>query len=203
MTYQRRSEKKKSRSGLKGPLTFVVGFGALLVAAVGVFLTAAHMEENDAFCASCHSQPEATYVERTQAASPVDLASDHHSKEVVRCIDCHSGSGVIGRMGAMMVGANDLYLWMIGKARQPAPLIVPIADGNCLKCHADAPQTRNFNRHFHAFLSKWQAQDKNAATCVSCHTAHTTTGEVALGYLERQSTLEICQRCHAVLGEGG
>ena len=183
-----------------------IGLGLVVVVLAlgsGGFVFAAHLEENDAFCASCHSQPESTYFDRTQAAGPVDLASSHHAKsQPVTCIDCHAGPGLAGRLAAMTIGAGDLFHYVTNTAKQPAPLTVPIGDVNCLKCHADVAQTRDFNQHFHAFLSRWQALDKNAATCVDCHTAHNTDGEAGLMFLQRDHTLSICQNCHNRIGGG-
>ena len=197
MTNQRRPQR---RSPFKQPWMLLAGLAATLALAMGVFLTAAHMEENDSFCASCHSEPESTYFQRTQTER-VDLASAHHA-ESVRCIDCHSGPGVTGRMSALLLGATDLAKFVTGQAQQPAPLLQPIPDANCIKCHGEVAQARNFNEHFHAFLSKWQAMDASAGTCVSCHSAHTTDGSVAIGFLEKERTLTVCQHCHTVAGEG-
>jgi predicted CXXCH cytochrome family protein len=177
---------------------------AILLALIFVggsgFVTIKHVEDQDLFCASCHSQPETAYFQRTQAATVVDLASQHHNQASTHCIDCHSGPGTAGRIGAMMVGAGDLLAYVTGTARQPAPLTVPISDANCLKCHGDLPATRDFNRHYHALLSRWQAIDKNAATCVDCHSSHTTNGTASLGFLEQNKTEQVCERCHAVAG---
>jgi hypothetical protein len=156
-----------------------------------------HLESNDSFCASCHSQPESTYFQRSVASQPVDLASSHQPK-ATRCIDCHSGPGFTGRIGAMSVGAGDLFAWVTKRAHQPAPLTYPISDANCLKCHADVPNTQNFQRHFHAFLPRWQAVDRTAATCVDCHSAHTTDGSVDLGFLQQQRVQKVCDACHRV-----
>ena len=175
--------------------------GGLLLLGSGFLFGAAQMENRDSFCASCHSEPETTYVDRTQAAAPVDLASQHHVK-AARCIDCHSGPCVTGRIGAEMQGATDLVAWVTKTARQPAVLTNPIHDQNCIKCHADVPNTTDFQRHFHAFLSRWQAMDSQAATCVDCHTAHTTDGQASLTFLNEQRAVAVCQRCHAALGGG-
>ncbi len=191
------------RSQRRAVLTFGWPMAIVLVlifAGGSGFVTIKHVEDKDAFCASCHTQPETTYFQRTGAATPVDLATQHHNQAATNCIDCHSGPGTTGRIGAMMVGAGDLFAYVTGRARQPAPLTVPIADANCLKCHTDVATTRDFNRHFHALLSRWQAIDKNAATCVDCHSAHTTTGTASLVFLERTQTEQVCERCHAVAG---
>lgn len=183
----------------------LVGAFVLLALGSGGFLVAAHMEDDDTFCASCHTQPESTYVSRAQAGQPTDLASYHTGAgdTPTKCIDCHSGSGVPGRAAAMTLGAFDLVSYLTGNARQPAPLTNPISDANCLKCHADTAATRDFNRHFHRFLSQWQAADPQAGTCVSCHTGHATDGDPTLVFLNEQHTVAVCERCHAVAGEGG
>jgi predicted CXXCH cytochrome family protein len=188
---------KKQRR--KWPLILVIILPVtlmLLGAASGV--VAMQFENHDDFCASCHSEPENTYVQR-EAAAPIDLASAHKAKDV-RCIDCHSGPGFIpGRVNALMLGAQDLVAWTTGHATQPAVHTRPIEDANCLKCHADVTAQRDFNNHFHVFLSRWQARDPNAATCVSCHQAHHTDGEQQLKFLNRENTVNVCQSCHAVL----
>lgn len=171
--------------------------GVALLVSGASYVTAAHLEENDGFCASCHTEPETTFFARSQA-SAVDLASYHHG-EGTRCIDCHAGPGFTGRVGAMTLGAGDLLAFVTGRAQQPAPLTVPIGDANCLKCHADVPATPDFDFHFHAFLARWQARDPQAATCVSCHAGHNTAGEAGLMYLERNPTEAVCQACHQVL----
>lgn len=172
-------------------LLMIVGLGT----AVSSMLVGAHLEASDAFCASCHTQPESQYFDRSQAQAPVDLASYHRS-QATNCIDCHSGSGLTGRLGAFMVGGHDLIAYMTHTDTQPAPLTVPIGDHNCLKCHADVVQTRSFDRHFHAFLPQWQAADPNAATCVACHSGHTTSGAANVMYLIESPTTQVCQACH-------
>lgn len=181
-------------------LVVVLGLGA-----VGGYYGSLRLEENDAFCGVCHSEPETTYVSRGQAASATDLASDHSHKEKARCIDCHSGPGDAGRQQALFGTAiPDTFAWLAHTGKQPAVLTKPIPDANCLKCHTEVTATQDFNQHFHAFLPKWQAIDKQAAACVSCHTTHTTDGEAQLGFLQRERTLTICQKCHQIAGvEGG
>jgi predicted CXXCH cytochrome family protein len=195
------SRQKHKSNQITIPRFAWVGLGIVLLLTTGILLTAAHLEENDGFCASCHSQPETTFFQRTQTTDAVDLASSHYTHQV-KCIDCHSGPGVTGRLGAMRVGAGDLIAFATHTDTQPAPLTVPIDDANCLKCHPDVANTRDFNRHFHAFLSRWQAIDKTAATCVDCHSAHSTDGSASLGFLQQARTERVCQRCHAVAGRG-
>lgn len=197
MTKRSRRSKPSLAVQLRQPRVLIPGLILLvgLVLSVSGMLYAAHLEGSDAFCASCHSQPETKYFQRTQQNKSVDLASFHQTK-VTHCIDCHSGPGVTGRLGAFLVGGRDLVAYLTHTDTQPAPLTVPIGDHNCLKCHADVTQTQSFNRHFHAFLPQWQAADPNAATCVDCHTSHTTAGASSLMFLVDAPTTQVCQDCH-------
>jgi predicted CXXCH cytochrome family protein len=176
---------------------------AVALASGGGLLYAAHFEDNNASCASCHTQPETTYVARSQpGTTPVDLASAH-SVKAVTCIQCHSSAGVTGRLAAMTLGAKDMAAYMSGHYRSPATQTVPIADGNCVKCHPDTAKSQDFNRHFHALLPEWQQKDKTAATCVECHQAHPTDGQAQIGFLNEATTTAVCQRCHNFAGVRG
>jgi len=162
---------------------------------------AATQESKDSFCSSCHTQPESTFYLRSQDAQATDLASAHHGKSV-RCIDCHSGKGIGGRLQAELTGANNAFKFFTGTAVQPAVLTKPIADANCLKCHEQVTTGQaNEDNHFHIFLKNWQSTDPKAATCVSCHSSHTTDGSVDILYLNRDRTVAVCEACHAQMGE--
>jgi len=162
--------------------------------------TAAQFENRNSFCASCHSEPESTFYQRSLAA-PVDLSSFHTSKQV-RCIDCHSGKGLPGRISGLTLGATDLIAFVTKNYKSPAPLTRPIRDDQCLKCHQATIQKQDFNNHFHIFLARWQAADPKAATCVSCHQGHNTDSDQTIAYLNQTVTAQVCENCHAVSGEG-
>jgi predicted CXXCH cytochrome family protein len=185
--------------------------GVMVVGMVGGFVYAAGMESHDTFCGSCHTQPESTYLKNSTAAQPADLAS-YHAGQKSRCIDCHSGQGLFGRIGAEILGATNAVKWYSGTAIQPAPLTQPIGDGNCLKCHQQVtdqsyiPKNQNLidigdsqNGHWHLFLSRWQSIASNPGHCVSCHSGHATTGDPKLLYLNRQNIGAVCDACHSVL----
>jgi nitrate/TMAO reductase-like tetraheme cytochrome c subunit len=178
------------------------GLAVILLLAASGFAFAANKESKDSFCASCHTQPESTYVQRSVETPPVDLASAHTSKGT-RCIDCHSGSGVFGRMGAEMMGARNAIAWYTHTATQPSHQTMPVSDENCLKCHQEVTARRDMNNHFHAFLSRWQAVDPKAATCVSCHGGHTTGGVADQRYMNVPNVQAECEACHNAIGEGG
>lgn len=172
----------------------------LLVFGLVIPFTAMQFENHNSFCASCHTEGEQSFYDRSITAAPVDLASIHDIKGQARCIDCHTGPGVIGRYGGLMAGATDLISFFSGHYPQPAALEEPFPDANCLKCHAAITQKQDFNNHFHVFLAQWQAIDKNAATCVSCHVSHDTSGDAKVGFLNETTTVAICQKCHSAAG---
>ncbi len=199
------------------PVLIAVALVAV-VAAGGGFAFAATQESNDPFCASCHTQPESTYLQRSTGAQPVDLAS-FHTGQNTRCIDCHSGQGILGRMSAELMGARNALLWYTGNAVQPAVLNFPIGDGNCLKCHEQVTQAlftpqeqitipgariggrgeEGRANHWHQFLARWQAASSSAGSCVSCHSGHATGSTAQAGFMNSQTVQAMCDACHRVL----
>ena len=189
------------------PLVALVA-AALVLLSAGGFAFAASQEENDAFCASCHTQPESTYVQR-RAAAAVDLATAHHQKKETGCIDCHSGIGIYGRISAEIMGAQNALKWYTGTATQPAPLHYPIGDNNCLKCHAEVltakhdPDSRTVDfgpkGHYHAYLTSWKQADAHAANCTSCHSGHDLGAVADKTWIIPASVQQSCDACHALL----
>jgi len=199
----KRSSRAQKSSWLSNRKTrSLVGAGILCVVLFGLVIpvTAMQFENHNSFCASCHTEGEQTFYDRSTASDPVDLASIHDIKGQARCIDCHTGPGIIGRYGGLMAGSTDLINFFSGHYPQPAALEEPYPDANCLKCHANIFQKQEFNNHFHVFLPRWQAVDKNAATCVSCHLSHDITGDAKISFLNEQTTTAICQKCHSFAG---
>ncbi len=206
------SNKKKPVKHFPWTVFWILAAVFVVLAASG-FSFAATKESNDVFCGSCHTQPESTYLQRSTAAQNVDLAS-YHTPLKTRCIDCHSGEGVIGRISAEIMGAENAFRWYTGTAIQPAPLTHPIGDGNCMKCHSQVTQQGyvpnnpalaqlgdSENGHWHLLLSQWRLVSSNAARCVDCHGGHTTNGDPKILYLNEQQLTGVCQSCHQVLQE--
>lgn len=220
MSRQQPPQKKKFTFPIV-PVLLVIGL-LVVLGSIGGFIFAASQESHDPFCGSCHTQPESTYLQQSTAPQPVNLASFHNSQSTL-CIDCHSGEGIPGRITAEIMGARNAFLWYTGRAVQPAVLIYPIGDGNCLKCHQKViqvgftameqitlPALTSGNRgreegrinHWHEFLSEWQAASPTAATCVSCHTGHVYTGTAQSGYMNDQTVQAVCTACHQAAGRG-
>lgn len=164
---------------------------------------AMQFENHDSFCASCHTEGELTFFKRVTSASAVDLASFHAQRAITRCIDCHSGPGIVGRYIALTYGASDLVSYFSGHYAQPAVQDTPFGDGNCTKCHADIYANQDFSNHFHAFLLRWQSLDPaNAGRCIDCHVSHDTTNDAGAVFLDQNAAAPVCQKCHAFAGQG-
>jgi predicted CXXCH cytochrome family protein len=211
----KRAKKKPSRIV---PILIAAAIVVVVLTASG-FAYAASQETHDPFCGSCHTQPESTFLQQTTAPA-VSLAS-YHASQKTRCIDCHSGQGILGRVQAELLGARNAFLWNTGTAVQPAVQTVPIGDGNCLKCHQQvtqrgyAPQAQitvpgvragrgggeGGNNHWHENLARWQATSATAGTCVSCHAGHSTSGNAQSGFMD-QNVQAVCNACHQVLRRG-
>lgn len=172
-----------------------------LITMIGGTAYALHIEENDGFCASCHTQPETTYFNQSTAAPPSSLAAFHAQipRASVRCIDCHSGGGALGRATGLMQGQADLVAYLSGHYHDPAVTLSKLGDDSCLKCHDQISQPRGINNHFHQFLARWQQIDPNAKGCIDCHTAHSTTADVQ-AFLTRDTVTAVCDDCHRSLG---
>jgi predicted CXXCH cytochrome family protein len=187
--------------------TLALVLASLVMASIG-FGFAAHQEQNDSFCASCHTNPESIYYARSIAPKTVDLATAHALEET-RCIDCHSGEGIFGRISAEVMGARNAVMWVTGRATQPAPLTNPITDEHCVKCHGgvtgeehDADvRSKLFGPlgHYHANFIRWQEMDQNAGSCVSCHSGHDLGGVTKNKWIVTASVKDVCQACHDVM----
>ncbi len=178
-------------------------FVILILAVGGGIGSALAMENQDSFCASCHTEPEVTYYQQSLQAAPVTLAAFHTQKQTT-CIDCHSGGGPLGRSKGLVQGLDDLMMYYSGNYRKPAVTTNPLGDDSCTKCHNDVfvrrrGSSRQTDGHYHAFLPRWQAADANAARCETCHTSHSQAA-ASQQFLTTQSVVQVCDQCHATLG---
>ncbi|HEX9075935.1 MAG TPA: hypothetical protein VF932_09155, partial [Anaerolineae bacterium] len=188
---------------------FTVVVIALGVGGVGGSLL---LENQDAFCASCHTQPEEKYYQQSLQAQATTLASFHVQKET-RCIDCHSGGGALGRAQGLQQGLDDLMLYLSGTYKAPAITSNPLGDDSCVKCHPEVlvrgrrqppsqiqspiqgREGRRMDGHYHVFLQRWQAADPRAGHCVNCHTSH-TDGAADVGFMAQAPVQQVCDACH-------
>ena len=170
-----------------------------VVAAAG--LTTAHLENNNAFCIACHTTPETTYYART-LTTPSDLAASH-AAEGLACIECHSGGGLLGRLGALTEGAGNAARFIVGQYQQPAVLSQPLGDDHCLKCHAAVVTANTPANHFHFYLAAWQQTPLGQTqTCMTCHPAHVTGANAKRPFAAQSASEPVCADCHAAATAG-
>lgn len=181
--------------GRVAPWLWLSALGVLVLLAGGGF-TVVHLEEEAAFCASCHTQPETIYVQRAQNA-PVDLASAHAQAEVA-CVACHSGAGVLGRADALLLGAQNVVRFVTGNYQSPTRSLTPIHTDHCTKCHAAVFTTLNASNHFHYFSQRWA----QPTACVACHPAHPTDRTHATRYTSANAMQATCTQCHQQIVAG-
>jgi hypothetical protein len=147
----------------RSPILILLGVLALLgvVSAAGVSVA----EENDAFCATCHLNPERTYVNRADAVRRVydsarqqgvsgdelwetgrntarDLASAHRAA-ALNCVTCHRGDNGLGdRATALALGVRNTLRYLTGQFNPDHSGVADSAlvEASCLRCHVNQPQ---------------------------------------------------------------
>jgi hypothetical protein len=175
-------------------------------------------EKQNTFCASCHTEPETTYLHRFAAAlnsNAPDLASYHHAVTEsslspklpnMRCVDCHQGEGVAGRSIILTLAAYDSLKHFTRTAKQPATISFNIQNEACLKCHepdarkyADQPEKPFIiDNHYHY---KYFQTGAPQLQCVACHLSH-VEGTHLNKFQFRRVTIPICEACHRFQGRG-
>jgi hypothetical protein len=193
----------------------VVVLAVLAIGSAGVSIL---LENQNSFCASCHTEPEVKYYQQSLQSNATTLSTFHTQKQA-GCIDCHSGGGPLGRAQGLQQGLDDLVLYLSGNYKKPAITSNPLGDDSCLKCHSEVltrgrrsppspiqnPVQARGNRasdgHYHQFLQRWQATDPRAAHCVTCHTSH-TDGQANVGFMSADPVQQVCDGCHRGLNAG-
>jgi hypothetical protein len=120
---------------ISGPSRFThsrLGKGFRLLLVVGFILTAsAHvigvrLEADDAFCASCHVEPETAYYEDSLKPAEADRLAAFHAGAGTRCVDCHSRRWIPGRLWAQLGGLQNLLAYWSGNYTSPNVTTRPV-----------------------------------------------------------------------------
>lgn len=187
---------------------------ARLIVALTLFVplfvigSASALENLDPFCASCHTEPESEYFDRSLRL-PSDLASTHARSEV-RCIDCHSGRGIAGRAGSLRQGASDLAAFIYGGYASPAVTTNPVGDAGCTKCHRQPSAVANLSAavegissshyHYREYTAEWgHRQPDPRESCVMCHPGHLLGIAEEAAFAPGYPAETVCDACHAAL----
>jgi hypothetical protein len=203
--------------------------GLFLLVLVATFAGATKAEEQDGFCASCHTPPEQAYVDRAQivrgmqAGSIVDLATAHvGERSSFGCIDCHRGDQDLNDRGrTLLLGARDAVIFVSGRAdgrsEKGAASEPDLLNRACFICHIKSLTGGGFNNHFHNLLASARTlqnpqntpsndapQRESTIACVDCHRAHVRTPSGQDGKF--MDTIGVvypaCVSCHRQVGQG-
>jgi predicted CXXCH cytochrome family protein len=192
----------------------------LALAVLGACLGAAgwavtdHLEQDDDFCNACHVSadlPLHAEIRRDfDARPPASLAGRHaavrltdRGDRALRCIDCHGGQGLAGRVRVKALAAKDALAYAIGRFEEPKQMRWPLRDGDCLVCHASFEAAGDDawpSSRFHA-LSVHNVE--LGVACVECHSAHEAGGDPRAFFLHATSVRAQCARCHSDFEKGG
>jgi nitrate/TMAO reductase-like tetraheme cytochrome c subunit len=193
---------------------------ALAAAVLGAVSAAAgwwatdRLEQDDDFCNACHVSrgvPLHRDIRRDfDRRPPASLAAAHaaapragRTSGGLRCIDCHGGTGLPGRMRVKALAARDAFFYTIGRFEEPRAMRWPLADADCRKCHArfdeGEPESGRPPR-FHA-LPVHNA--RLGVACVECHRAHTSQVDAGFHFVDVSAVRAQCARCHSEFAMGG
>ena len=188
----------------------------LLIAAITSALAAPlawwgtdRLEENDAFCSACHLPSGAPLHERNRAdfrARPaVSLAVAHavagnRAREdgAFRCIDCHGGTGLAGRVRVKLLSARDAAVYVTRHFEEPRGMRWPLRDDDCRRCHATFASAASTANEWEApaFHQVIVHNRELGVDCVECHQAHPRGGLAERNFLHPDPVREQCARCH-------
>ncbi len=197
---------------------------AVLLISLGSALTISQVEENNAFCASCHTPLEVLYVNQADQATPENspnLAAFHYAitahrengaVPVVNCVACHRGdNGVQDRTIALTLGAWNTVRWLMGDDGTGAAerrRLEWLPNNSCLRCHSDVFADRNFENHYHFYLPEYNQDpivqadaEANVLYCNACHVSHDDIPQ-ELDFLADEIVFPACKKCHVVWGRG-
>jgi hypothetical protein len=176
--------------------TVVLGAAALPVA----WWASDRIESDDRFCVACHLEPGVPlharkFLEFTRPDPAESLAAAHRrAGDPFRCVDCHSGTGFVGRGHVKLVSIADGLRWLSGNFREPERMRHPLVSADCAKCHPRFAPERD--DAFHAIPAH---ADDFPRSCAECHVAHPATRTPELHFLSRETVLPICRDCHEEL----
>ncbi len=188
------------RSGLGRAILALGILGFVL--ATGVYTTGVQLENNDAFCASCHVEPETTFYRASLNPEQAETLAAFHAGANTRCIDCHSRRWIPGRLWAQWGGLQNLRTYWSGNFNQPNKTIHPVGDSGCAKCHSDLSWVIERPGHYHSpwLRRDWQEANGPANTCEACHPSHQAVAPKANQFMDSDTIETQCDACHEATG---
>jgi nitrate/TMAO reductase-like tetraheme cytochrome c subunit len=192
----------------------------MLAAVVGILLgpvgwvVSDRLEARNDFCNDCHL-PSGVALHRElrdefDARPAASLAALHAGSAVegrhdaaFRCIDCHRGTGAVGRTRVKLLAAKDAFWYVVGRFEEPDGMRWPLWDADCRKCHPGFASEGDFGgpgpETFHA---RPVHNRKLGVGCVECHLVHGPGGNPDAWFVHAEPVRAQCARCHVEYEEG-
>jgi nitrate/TMAO reductase-like tetraheme cytochrome c subunit len=196
-----------------------LGRALAIAAAVGIVCAPAGwvvtdvLEQRNDFCNACHLEPGAPLHIRIRrdfdAAPPATLAAAHGAARVegradaaFRCIDCHGGVGLAGRLRVKTLAARDAFWYVTGHFEEPDAMRWPLRDADCRRCHAHFDESQAEAWQSPRFHQLGVHNVKLGVACVECHQSHVAGGNPDAYFLDAAHVRSRCARCHSEFEEG-
>jgi hypothetical protein len=197
------------RARVRAALALAAGAGLAL--GVAGWTVTDRLEQDDDFCNACHLPDGATlHLENRRdydARPPASLAAAHAAAGrrgragAFRCIDCHGGTGWLGRARIKLLSARDAFWYAVGHFEEPDGMRFPLWDDDCLRCHASFPEREVGAWRDPAFHELAVHNVNLGMACVTCHRAH-ERGLPEADFLEPGHVRARCAECHPEFEEG-
>jgi formate-dependent nitrite reductase cytochrome c552 subunit len=188
--------------------------GALLAAAVAGpagWVASDRLERDNEFCVACHL-PDGTRLHAGKREDlgdwpPATLAAAHGMAGVrefdairpFRCIDCHGGTGVAGRVRVKILSAKDAFWYAVGRFEEPTAMRWPLEDADCRRCHARFDERGRAAGVDPAFHELAVHNAELGVACVDCHLVHDEGGLADHDFLHPEHVRARCAGCHPEL----
>lgn len=208
-----RNHRSRNWATGSGMWLFVIAALAFVSAPIAWWTTDILQADND-FCNSCHL-PDGTPLHTEirddfDGRPPASLAARHADLMLtsrpdspsIRCIDCHGGVGLVGRVRVKLLSVKDSLQYLTGRFEEPEGMSWPLWDTDCRQCHQSFREKgEGFDGE--AFHDKQLHNIGLGVDCVECHTAHDAEGDPELWFLRAASVQLRCAQCHVEYARNG
>lgn len=185
---------------------------AAAVAAPSAWWATDRLEQRNDFCNACHlADGVALHLEKRRdfdELPPASLAAAHGAAAVegrdaaaFRCIDCHGGTGALGRARVKLLSARDAFWYVVGRFEEPQGMRWPLLDADCRRCHESFGESVRADWEDPAFHQLAVHNHRLGMACVTCHRTH-EPGSPELDFLDPAYVRGRCAECHPEFEEG-
>lgn len=178
----------------------------LLLGGIGVVGSDRLEREND-FCNACHLPGDTPlHIENREYFDriiPQNLAGLHgrgwveeREDPAFRCIDCHSGSGLLERGRIKLLSARDGLRYVVGGFEEPKGMPFEFSKQTCRRCHSEFRHSAAPGWTLRAYHGDSAHDGADAPRCVRCHSVHETDGDAFAYFMNRERVDQQCRECH-------